>query len=121
MRRTPLLLLGLMLAFTACQETEPADWTHTVHITQCANPWEDPVDSTDDALKAAVETYLTDQGITVLDIQIIDAPERGAACLACSCAGTKTINIRISEADGAILLGLDLPAYNQWEVYLGMG
>lgn len=114
------LLLVISASLWACSEVEPGDWTHTNHITQCANPWATPADNTDDALAEAVKTFLADNGITVLDIRVRDAETDLAICQACPCAGTKIIDIRISEADSQTLEDLDLEDYQKWDVILSI-
>lgn len=116
--KTPLLLslLAASFLFFACKCEEPGEgFTHFYTETQCADPWAGEVNTV--GLENAITTYLADSGIQVLDFREVMDSTKISFCQACICGTGRTMEVKVSSADGLKLENLVVPDYNQWTRY----
>lgn len=98
------ILFIAMLAsiFSFCKkETVSTQSTVMVYgMTQCSDPWQDEDYFKDKA--AALKAYLTKQGITVLELSIVE--ETGFIfCQACTCPSGFIATVKVDDKDIAAM------------------
>ena len=110
-------LFLIVFALFACNPEQPlGGWTHYYETTQCADPWGE--NSENKELSENVEKYLNDNQIEIKKIQV-KSVKRGAVCFACVCQGTQRIDVKVDEANGDLLLELEVPGSLdlKWKAY----
>ncbi|MDW3649190.1 MAG: hypothetical protein R8P61_19135 [Bacteroidia bacterium] len=96
-------LAFFFLAVGCTQEVLPEASFYTYEQTQCSDPWGNTNSSSE--LETLVADYLDGQSISVIESTVLVAD--GTFCSACNCPSGKTIYVKLSEADGQKLLGLN--------------
>lgn len=104
MKRILLFSITMLLFFANCSDDNSStnNW-YVFAETSCANPWGIGMGNPDADVIAAVESYLADLDVDVLETTI-DSIGPGEACLACHCLTGRGIHVRSDVANETVLL-----------------
>ena len=103
-----LFLIALPLIFALCKKettTLPASATSITMIyqmTQCADAWQNEPNYFNDKA-ATLKTYLKKQGITAIDVTVVQDCSNAAVCAACTCAGCDLATVKVNANDVAVM------------------
>lgn len=91
-----------LLFFNCDDENAVIEKSYLYAETQCADPWQPITDNI--TFEMAVQQYLEDLQVLVLDVEVIDSIGPPEACLACSCLSGRGIRVKSTEESESILL-----------------
>ncbi|GAB4422258.1 MAG: hypothetical protein OHK0039_38120 [Bacteroidia bacterium] len=104
MKRLTALLATTLLLFAACEQATLAPFTHSYAETLCADPWASLVGTDGIAtVEDALEQYLTDEGIDLIDVAIEAAATDFITCQACQCSSGRSLRVQVDTSDFAAL------------------
>ena len=107
--KTKFFITFVILSFLACDNDDDAEEVQNRFFwnqTQCDDPWILSSNNPDEETEIAIETFLDQEGVNVLDINFISDPSLVQICSACSCTSGKIIAVDVDEMDSSKMLEL---------------
>lgn len=101
-----LIVFAIFIAFSSCEkdnETTIFYWNET----GCSNPWEQDNNDTEEEKKAKIENYLSDQNVSIENIEFEFDSTKEQFCRACHCTTGSIIVMKVSTKDKRKMKRLD--------------